>query len=65
MILVKYRQYHLPELCKCEYHRNKVFVDSEGQFECGTPREALEHIIKINTQIECYQYAVIEVTQTR
>lgn len=63
MYTLHYICYHLPEMCKGDHHKNRVFVRQECQVK-GFPSKltAYQALEKWNKDSACYQYCPTDCT---
>ena len=65
MVTLTYHQFHLPELCTCASHRNKVFLKSTQSADFPSHAEAFRTIQHWNRSVwPCWQYAPVSVDNT-
>lgn len=65
MITATVHQMHVPELCKCEFHVNKIFTCREDKVEFKSHKDMVETLAKWHRQQgqdACWVYRVVSVS---
>lgn len=57
-MVIQYTLLHLPELCTCPSHQNKVFLERPDTLNALSLRHGLEQIIRWNAQLPCWKYVI-------
>lgn len=64
MVKATIRQMHVPQLCKCQYHKAGVFTCSDTEREFASHKEMVETLAKYQrTQGNdpCWMYTIVKV----